>query len=588
MNFGWIREIFKNKKVNVNKNNDLSKIDTSFVKIPKIKDLSMENQDKVNNYFNEIRVGSYETIYSKLLLEKSNKEIDFFLHDLEDSLNDISKILDNVVDKYLNLLIYEEEIKVNVNEIVKIENEVELRLVALDMYIKKEELRKYDFLGIFGKAEKLRYLSDRNTLVNERERLLITIKLINEHLQVIYHTLKDNKTLLLAMDNFIKSNKDIPSSILENHIATIVDDIINKEKIISDTFPIFEKNDELDETFSMEKKIIVVAKEKRKIKIYAYEHRKDYVNLIQEIKNLTNKYENVSSEKWDIYELKGERDKYVKITTNYLFVCHKYITDDILKELRETLFRFNYYYWISSTGDEYSLSRKRIVASSIKRLANQYIYYNNDDYTFEWQNNDEERIYNEITNKKLKELMDKYNISFNSSVPLKKVFSLDKKNDVDNIQDEIIIHYIHDILCGDFSGIEIMIVKLSDMGKHLLEKKCLKKYNGLLSFNDECFDKLTLKDFCYILFFLEMSNHDIEVILKETLLYKYTQYASQSFVNDACKNEKLCLILTFSYLKEIEKHDAKQMKFVLEYFYHSKKLQKEDLLKTDSEKVLKK
>lgn len=585
MNFGWIREIFKNKKVNVNKNNDLSKIDTSFVKIPKIKDLSMENQDKVNNYFNEIRVGSYETIvnYSKLLLEKSNKEIDFFLHDLEDSLNDISKILDNVVDKYLNLLIYEEEIKVNVNEIVKIENEVELRLVALDMYIKKEELRKYDFLGIFGKAEKLRYLSDRNTLVSERERLLITIKLINEHLQVIYHTLKDNKTLLLAMDNFIKSNKDIPSSILENHIATIVDDIINKEKIISDTFPIFEKNDELDETFSMEKKIIVVAKEKRKIKIYAYEHRKDYVNLIQEIESLTNKYENVSSKEWDLFKLKDERDKYLKITTNYIFVCKKYITEDILKEIRETLFRFNYYYWILSANNHgYSLSKKMIVNSSVKRGTNNYIYYNNNDFTFEWLNNDEVRIYNEMTIKKLKELIDKYHLSLDSPMSLKKVFNFD------NIQDGIRIHYIHDILCGDFSETENMMVKLSDMGKYLLEKKCLKKFNHLITFNDTCLDKMTLKDFCYIIKFLEMSNYDIEVILKETLLYKYTKYAVLSFLNDVNKNEKLDNILIFSYLKEIEKHDAKQMKFVLEYFYHSKKLQKEDLLKTDSEKVLKK
>lgn len=585
MNFDWIKEIFKNKKVAINKSNDLSKIDTSFVKIPKIKDLSIENQDKVNEYFDEIKVGSHEIFfnYSKLLLEKSNKEIDFFLHDLEDSLNDISKILDNVVDKYLNLLIYEEEIKVNVNEIVKIENEVELRLVALDMYIKKEELRKYDFLGIFGKAEKLRYLSDRNTLVSERERLLITIKLINEHLQVIYHTLKDNKTLLLAMDNFIKSNKDIPSSILENHIATIVDDIINKEKIISDTFPIFEKNDELDETFSMEKKIIVVAKEKRKIKIYAYEHRKDYVNLIQEIESLTNKYENVSSKEWDLFKLKDERDKYLKITTNYIFVCKKYITEDILKEIRETLFRFNYYYWILSANNHgYSLSKKMIVNLSVKRGTNNYIYYNNNDFTFEWLNNDEVRIYNEMTIKKLKELIDKYHLSLDSPMSLKKVFNFD------NIQDGIRIHYIHDILCGDFSETENMMVKLSDMGKYLLEKKCLKKFNHLITFNDTCFDKMTLKDFCYIIKFLEMSNYDIEVILKETLLYKYTKYAVLSFLNDVNKNEKLDNILIFSYLKEIEKHDAKQMKFVLEYFYHSKKLQKEDLLKTDSEKVLKK
>ena len=48
---------------------------------------------------------------------------------------------------------------------MNIRKELELRAVALDMFIKKESKRKYDFLGIFGKAERLKYLSDKNRLL---------------------------------------------------------------------------------------------------------------------------------------------------------------------------------------------------------------------------------------------------------------------------------------------------------------------------------------------------------------------------------------------------------------------------------------
>ena len=74
MKFGWIKKLFKNKS-NINSNSsDISTIDISHIKVPKISDLIKEDQDKVKEYLNEIKYEEYETIvkYSNHLLDKSN------------------------------------------------------------------------------------------------------------------------------------------------------------------------------------------------------------------------------------------------------------------------------------------------------------------------------------------------------------------------------------------------------------------------------------------------------------------------------------------------------------------------------------
>ena len=79
MNFDWIKTLFKSKSLKNKNCFDISTIDTTFIKIPQISDLSKEYQEKVKEYLSEIKYENYETIvrYSNSLLEKSNKEISF-------------------------------------------------------------------------------------------------------------------------------------------------------------------------------------------------------------------------------------------------------------------------------------------------------------------------------------------------------------------------------------------------------------------------------------------------------------------------------------------------------------------------------
>lgn len=386
MNFNWLKRLFKIKTSTNNNDVGISTIDTSFIKVPRLSDLSKENQDKVMEYFNEIKYENYETIvkYGESLLEKSNQETDFLVHDLEDSIKNISTMLKDINENnYFKLLLYREEIKLSIEELNKIEQEAELRLIALDMYIKKEERRKYDFLGIFGKAERLRYLSDKSSLLNERQRLLITIKLNKQHLQIIYNTLNENKDLLELMNNYFNSQsvymvycnyevcgryaKELfnRKSLIRNdkcnelinfidicdHISRIYRGIgyaNNSPQILA----------ELESRLEYQKIIPFLARESREIKKYVYEHRNDYKIIISEINAIVNKYAKMPSTNWDIKELENYVLKYENLIDTYRGVCKEYITDDILLSMVKALLDLNYFV--------YCLANKSI-ASNIYR-----------------------------------------------------------------------------------------------------------------------------------------------------------------------------------------------------------------------------
>ena len=386
MDFSWIKRLFKIKSTTNVSDVGISTIDTSFIKVPRLSDLSKENQDKVMEYFNEIKYDNYETIvkYSDSLLERSNREIDFFVHDLEDSIKDISSIIKEVSkNNHFKLLLYKEEIKLSIDEITKIEEEAELRLIALDMYIKKEEKRKYDFLGIFGKAERLRYLSDKSSLLNERQRLLVTIKLIRQHLQIIYNTLKNNKELLEQMELYFTNSSSFNTMYCDSKMVMMyAQELLDLKRLIDknncDELEQLEKNsatyhkmiltrklanisidefDKIQEILEYQKVIHLLAKEKRKIKQYAYEHRNDYKNIISEINTLVSKYEqefrtNHFSE-WNIEEIKQNTIKYANSIELLTRICGRYLNSDNYDELIKKMTNLALYLLI---GDNFNFN----------------------------------------------------------------------------------------------------------------------------------------------------------------------------------------------------------------------------------------
>ena len=230
MSLNWIKNLFKHNNLAKNDNNAISIIDTDFIQIPNIKELSKRDQGKVIKYIDEINYDNYETIvkYSNDLLLKSNDEI-AILNYLFDKYNKENQYPisapDGIHHRYINSSIFLGEINIIFNNLLQIRKELELRIVAFNMYVKKEEKRKYDFLGIFGKAERLRYLSDKSNLLDTIKRLKIALKINTQHLLIAYEVKDSNQVLLDRINNNFSYNNildNIDGDLSEYDLCQIV------------------------------------------------------------------------------------------------------------------------------------------------------------------------------------------------------------------------------------------------------------------------------------------------------------------------------------------------------------------------------
>ena len=546
MNFNWIKKLFKINSNNKGDSFGISTIDTSFIKVPKLSDLSKENQDKVMEYFNEIKYENYETIikYGDSLLEKSNKEVDFFVHDLEDSIKNITAILNEVNgENYVKLLLYKEEIKLSIEELNKIEEEAELRLIALDTYIKKEEQRKYDFLGIFGKAERLRYLSDKSSLLNERQRLLIAIKLNKQHLQIIYNLLKENKDLLEAMNAYIKNNNTITSLTLNHHLSTFIQGILQKEKFISNDFLSHEiidllNNDKIDE----ERRFVLIAKENRRIKQYAYNHRNDYKMLIDGMNIITNAYEKMPSSKWNIDILDQKIREYIELIDSYVIICERYVSDDILKEIIESLYNMNYLVYITkgkTIGNNHPKPNIIFSIRDVKRKSEEFDYYN------------------KLTFSLLGKIENKYGISQG----LLQQYNMYKKNDFEKYDE---IQYLYDILNGNFDIFDLKIptdpsfIYSDDPVKYsvrYLNNIFIENANKDDTFYFSVSHFISIDNLFYLIKFLNCKKYNLDNLFMNEIYpnNKKNKFDTPNNSKIRVKSLKLIEILGKSYLKKLER-----------------------------------
>lgn len=537
MDFSWIKRLFKIKSSTNGSDTGISTIDTSFIKVPNLSDLSKENQDKVMEYFNEIKYDSYETIvkYSDSLLKKSNKEIDFFVHDLEDSVKNIFAILKEVnKDNYFKLLLYREEIKLSIEVLNKIEEEAEFRLIALDTYIKKEERRKYDFLGIFGKAERLRYLSDKSSLLNERQRLLITIKLNKQHLQIIYNSLNENKDLLEQIESYIVTAKQFDTKYCDARISMVYasellllkrsmdnNNCSKLEKIEKDSAKYLntmiaprmdgintEEFEKMLSSFEYKKVIQLFAQEDREIKQYAYEHRNDYQKIITEIKTVVNKYENSPSNTWNLDELYDIiRKLWIRIN-KYCYLCEKYLSDNIINEIINNLLNLYYYKYIMNGklfSDKRITPRMEIPKEPVPRKGEFNVFLIPFDIRDKIDMDREIVYYNNISRDLLKKIEDKYGLKMDFSL-LNQI----NKNRGRNKENEL--KYLNDVLNENFAFLDSFYIELlkDKNGLVLLLKKLLKNDYQQIAFdevNNTC--KKYIENMFYLLKFYHIQKYDM-------------------------------------------------------------------------------
>lgn len=439
MNFGWIKRLFI-KKVNPNNNtSDMVTIDTSFIRVPKLSKLSKQDRKKVSEYIEEIKVLQAEhphklvLKYGSDLLNKSNSEIEFFMINLDEIIKEISSIINNTTqDNYFKLLLSKEEIKQSIDEFYNILNEAKLRLTALDVYIKKEEIRKYDFLGIFGMSERLRYLADKNTLLNERDMLKTTIKIADGHLLAAYKALKEEELLLNEMEKYINSSKSFNTKycdegICKRYVRTLLDkkklydkgNCSELKQLYEVCYRIYgidcgmclseisdEYYDNLQSNLEYKKLIPFLSKENRTIKKYAYEHRNDYKVILDKIENKIKECENGFLENDEIGKIISEC---IRLVYNYLVICKKYTNESIVNKLKEALFNLNYHFYIRTNACLTSIYSCRETIA--------YIFYPDalERKKLNFDTSEEKEYYDKLSYELIEEIEKQYGISFGST-----------------------------------------------------------------------------------------------------------------------------------------------------------------------------
>ena len=407
MNFGWIKKLF-----NKQKNTGISTIDTSFVVVPKLSELSENNKKIVKSYIKNIDIKNYESIlkYSESLVEKNNvnKELLFSkvneLKGIISTIKPIDRIKElnnNDLRKECNTTLIKcdyikEQILLLIEEIRNNEIEAELKLIAFNEFIKKENRKKYSFSVISNKEERIKHLNLQNSLQEEKERLLIINKVIRYDLYSAcsaYKSIEHNDALNNMEDYvlYIDSSSSIlhptdyclyrevydTTDILIGELNRIKNTLLNVNEFNNRESNVHDANafclfDNQKVYRYKNKEYYDILRENASLNIqlekYAYRHRNDYKTIIKEIKEFVDRYSTTFSFLWNKDELLESIRKYTAVIVNYSIIFEKYMADDIQKELREALFNLNYFYYISRI--ENSESGKH------DELSQRYINYN--------------------------------------------------------------------------------------------------------------------------------------------------------------------------------------------------------------------
>lgn len=190
MNFNWLKNLFHKK---IKESVGITNINSDLTYIPKMNELDKESRKKVMEQYRELNRNNYrEKIlnYSYDLAQKSYKEIDVLTRTMmkyeaqyekyrNDRKDDKSKTMVMATDYHLALLSVAEYNSI-IDTIFNIRAELTLRLLALDLFIKKENI-EYKFKGIINRRQEVEYRTLQKQLEEERGRLL-TLITCNDHI----------------------------------------------------------------------------------------------------------------------------------------------------------------------------------------------------------------------------------------------------------------------------------------------------------------------------------------------------------------------------------------------------------------------
>lgn len=603
----WLKNILTKKE-----KKGISKINTDFVNIPKYSELSEYYKKIVKSYINEISLDNYETVikYSELLSNKNNQDIMFLynkiskLESLIDSIKLVNEIKknklfnktenknDDLYRKYYTDTLVEidylrEQIKHLIIDIKDTEIKSELRLIAFNEFIKKESKRKYDFLGIFGSAERVKYLQHKNLLINEKERLLIMVKMIrdniysasfatekcdyNEKINEIQHFInyydykKDNPSIetdYASLKQRYDIEKKITSEInkLKEVIECIKDNNNNNNNI--DLYNLYDSlkiNYRAILTYHGKdyfKTLKSIAKVKIMLDKYAYINKDAYKKIKEEVDELSLKYSKTTTNNFNIKELEALIQKYLKISTNYAIICSEFTNEKILKELRESLFGLNYYYQmlpIKNYKGEYKtrLGKSLILNDYTNQIIGKAKKYNP---LWNWEYSDEREYYDSLSSDLLKKIY--------AQLPPqdKEYLDNDIRKIIKSCENTNQLFLLRDIYNNDYSNIDLSLAEKNyinffktgpcsiglfyDLNK-IIKNLYLKRKNNINKcFISENIQKISLLDFYHYLKFLGINDSSYKKILFD-----------EKYKTDRGVNSELKKIIIAKIFDEIHKND---------------------------------
>ena len=300
-----IKSLFKGKKINqeIQEETNIVGFDTSHIFLPKIKDLSIEDQELVKRYISEIDLDNFETLinYSKDLSERANINTNIlisYLMKLEELVSKIKYIKDEneLLDKEIELKILESKIYLVNQNLIKIQKENYLRTIAISEVEKKQNNRIYEFLGIFKEAKRIRIRNLKRSLSEAVNKMKINIIVINSQRTSIENTITNLLNLINTLDikNIVSKNQDSKSK-LEKYQEKIeyfkkVFKVLFEEELIDK-----ERLNEIINNFSneLEQELINrIAVIENILDKYVYENKDKLPLLVQELNKLEIKKEN--------------------------------------------------------------------------------------------------------------------------------------------------------------------------------------------------------------------------------------------------------------------------------------------------------
>ena len=204
------------KKANI-QSNEVTQYDTSFIKIPEYLELSDEDKVIADKYIDEVDLSKIDglILYADKMFEYANINTNLLvrlLYRITDTssnleLRKLSK--EEIAELRLNSKVQKDEVELYRNALIYLLKESSLRCSALVEVLRREGKRKFDFLGFFGRAERLKRENRIQLLESAIERMKIGKKTIEQQIQ--------------AVDNIIQNE-----SIVEDNISRRSNDLLGK------------------------------------------------------------------------------------------------------------------------------------------------------------------------------------------------------------------------------------------------------------------------------------------------------------------------------------------------------------------------